>query len=584
MNSPTPCHMSVESPELHPKETAQAAEPQAAKTQVAKTEVEVAKTEVEQRRDRSSPVSRWMGLLVALVATAATGTSFVGCGPSARRHTSRKTSRRPEKHLSKKATVQEGQRVYTHRARYWYVMDNLVAKEVKPSEERQKPFSVKLWAALPLNRPGQEVKVGEIEPNPQEILEDPVGGNRVVYWKVTQRPKNGQLVFSYDVTVKNRALHTTLDPSLVQKVDPESPAAKHYLKSEPWLTLTTGIREKAAEIVGDETNPIRQARKVFQWVVEEMTYDYPHIKDRGVSKSFPKRKGDCGEFSHVFITMMRSLGVPARLVTAMWYQGSGHAWAEMYLPPYGWVPVDTSVAQMVKNGLKGQLKDAAVKKFMKTRGIPKKEGSWLFGNLYPNRMEVFIGENVTFTSKTDGTRRTFKFMQPGGTGAWPIAVEIKGVKKSVHAGFFRFGEDAGSKKIALDRAEMVLAASYLKAGLLEKARRGLKKVLAKHPEAAQAWFQMGQVHFAEKSYIKAREAFQRALKGKGGSAKRTISTWCHIFIGMTLDIQGKRKEAVRSYQNAIKTGADFGGSMDMAKKLLKTPYQPAPKTPPKKAR
>jgi len=515
---------------------------------------------------------RSLVLAISLV-TVAGATHTAGCGQGADVVTTPGNAPKPSKEESpEKATVREGKRVYTHRARYWYVMDNLGESSDESSDER-KPFGVKLWAALPMNRPGQKVQVTQIQPEPQEILEDPVGGNRVVYWKTIQRPKNGQLVFSYDVTVKNRALSADLDPSLVRHVDPNSPEAKNYLKSEPWLIITPAIRKKAAAIVGGEINPLRQARKVFDWVVKEMTYDYPHIKDRGVRKSFARMKGDCGEFRHVFIAMMRALGVPARLVTAMWYQGSGHAWAEMNLPPYGWVPVDTSVAQMVENGLKGQLKDAAVREFMKTRGIPEKKGSWLFGNLYPNRMEVFIGENVTFTAKSDGTIRTFKFMQPGGTGAWPVAVEVSGVKRPVHAGFFRFGEDAGSKELALDRAKMVMAPAYLKAGLLHKAQSGLKKVLAKHPEAAQAWFQMGQVHFAKKRYNQARDAFKKALKGKAGSAKRTIATWSHIFIGMTLDAQGKRKEAVNAYQTAIDTGADFDGSMDMAKKHLKTPYR-----------
>jgi hypothetical protein len=50
-----------------------------------------------------------------------------------------------------------------------------------------------------------------------------------------------------------------------------------------------------------------------------------------------------------FSAMCRSLGIPAR-TTGGWqlFTGNfnGHFWAEFYLPNYGWVPVDTSAAQI----------------------------------------------------------------------------------------------------------------------------------------------------------------------------------------------------------------------------------------------
>jgi hypothetical protein len=54
---------------------------------------------------------------------------------------------------------------------------------------------------------------------------------------------------------------------------------------------------------------------------------------------------------------------------------------------------------------------------------------WLFGNLYPNRIEVFVGENVALEGKTAGASRTFQFMQPGGTTAWPSGVALPGLAK-----------------------------------------------------------------------------------------------------------------------------------------------------------
>ena len=61
------------------------------------------------------------------------------------------------------------------------------------------------------------------------------------------------------------------------------------------------------------------------------------------------KRGDCGAQSMYFSALCRSLGIPAR-ATGGWQlfngQFASHFWAEFYLPNYGWIPVDTSVAQV----------------------------------------------------------------------------------------------------------------------------------------------------------------------------------------------------------------------------------------------
>jgi transglutaminase-like putative cysteine protease len=56
-----------------------------------------------------------------------------------------------------------------------------------------------------------------------------------------------------------------------------------------------------------------------------------------------KGYGDCGQEALLFITLCRLNGVPARWQSA-WNTFPGdkdiHDWTEIYLAPYGWVPVD----------------------------------------------------------------------------------------------------------------------------------------------------------------------------------------------------------------------------------------------------
>lgn len=72
---------------------------------------------------------------------------------------------------------------------------------------------------------------------------------------------------------------------------------------------------------------------------------------------FEARRGFCEHYAAAFVTLMRSAGIPARVVTG--YQGGefnpagnylivrqldAHAWAEVWLPGQGWVRVDPTAA------------------------------------------------------------------------------------------------------------------------------------------------------------------------------------------------------------------------------------------------
>ena len=451
--------------------------------------------------------------------------------------------------------------------RYWHVVENVT------HDEGDGPRQLTLWVALPVDRREHRVRVGAIQPDPSEILHDPETGNRVVVWRVTEPAQGDRLIFHYDFEVLNRTVLSDIDPEKVSLPAEDSAVVRRYTGSEPWLEVTEEIADQARQIVREEANPYRQARLLFDWTVDQMTYDYPAVTDRGAEKSFARMSGDCGEFSHVFTAMARSLGIPARSVTANWPQGAGgHAWAEIYLEPYGWLPVDTSVAQLVESGLKGQMTEAKVDEFIESRGIPGRDRGWLFGNLYPDRLVVFVGDNVTFESAS-GEETTFQFMQPGGRAAWPPAIELEGLAAStVDTGFYLFGNEATDGVVARGRAATALGPAYLEAGLFDQAVAALERKLEETPDHATTLFQLGQAYFDLGRHDEALATFERSLAGEGGSTKPTTDTWSHIFIGMCNDLAGNREEAKAAYQSAIDVGADFGGSQATARAFLEEPF------------
>jgi len=112
--------------------------------------------------------------------------------------------------------------------------------------------------------------------------------------------------------------------------------------------FTPEIRATAAEIVGDETNPLRKAQRIFRWISENVRYcaelEYSTIPNIS-AKALRTRQGDCGVQGLLFITLCRAAGVPARWQSG-WETLPGdwnmHDWTEFYVEPWGWLPADPS--------------------------------------------------------------------------------------------------------------------------------------------------------------------------------------------------------------------------------------------------
>jgi hypothetical protein len=347
-----------------------------------------------------------------------------------------------------------------------------------------------------------------------------------------------------------------------------------YTKSEPWIEITPEIEETAAEIVRDETNPYFQARRIFHWVVDNMSYEYPDTSQRGVAKSFPKRKGDCGEYAWAFCALCRSVGIPARAITCRWIQiEGGHAWAEFWLPPYGWIPVDPSIADGLIEGAGAASREDFSRWLREVQKIQVTDPDYFFGNLYPNRLIVFIGNNVPVISLTTGIERTFKAMQPGGHSALPPGIEFDGLaNRAVHGGFFIFGAGRSDLARARERAEKELAFSYFEAGLYDQAEKGFLKKFAEEPEDAASLWGLGMVYMLKKDYDAGIDAFLKSIAANGGSSKPAIEALARYKLGNCYDVIGRRREAVREYHTVVRMDVNFYGAVDSAKKYLHKPY------------
>jgi transglutaminase-like putative cysteine protease len=100
------------------------------------------------------------------------------------------------------------------------------------------------------------------------------------------------------------------------------------------------IQEAAKRIVGSERNSWRAAKKIAEWVKEEMTPNYD-VGFATAKEVLRNRKGDCSEHTVIAVALFRAAGIPARAAVGIMYaQGifAYHMWPEVYVGR--WIGLD----------------------------------------------------------------------------------------------------------------------------------------------------------------------------------------------------------------------------------------------------
>jgi hypothetical protein len=130
----------------------------------------------------------------------------------------------------------------------------------------------------------------------------------------------------------------------------ESPLFIEYTKHENKIEKNYFV-DKIQVIVGDEENPIKRARRIYDYVIDSVSYESQGGVLQGAKYCYENKEGECGDSSALFIAMCRAAGIPARPVVGFWADpayGSAHVWAEFYVQDIGWIPVDPTIGQQSK--------------------------------------------------------------------------------------------------------------------------------------------------------------------------------------------------------------------------------------------
>jgi len=121
-----------------------------------------------------------------------------------------------------------------------------------------------------------------------------------------------------------------------------------FLKDEYFETISELRAVIEQEKQADDT-PYQTALRFCDYVYKNFEY-LPGVTtvETTLDEVWKLKAGVCQDFAHILVQMLRLLNIPARYVSGyicpnhngMRGEGATHAWAEAYLPDYGWLGID----------------------------------------------------------------------------------------------------------------------------------------------------------------------------------------------------------------------------------------------------
>jgi transglutaminase-like putative cysteine protease len=197
--------------------------------------------------------------------------------------------------------------------------------------------------------------------HPLETVKKDVDGNDLAVFQFKSSLQPGENVSDYVV------YHVRSKPRSIPNLDygesgtlSQIPAdlQEEYCSGQGfWMTNDSQIRTRAFSIAGSETQVLMIVAKLVSWIWNNINYK-SHDPTLYPNETLALREGDCDEQAILLGTFCRILGIPTYLqVGCVFIPGDSsstdsgqvhyveeqigwHGWAIVYIPPWGWLPVD----------------------------------------------------------------------------------------------------------------------------------------------------------------------------------------------------------------------------------------------------
>jgi len=204
--------------------------------------------------------------------------------------------------------------------------------------------------ALPMELPNQKLLTEVTFSTPASRRASDRWDQECVVFDLGSVPGGTKAGLNYSVEAEVSAIRYLILPEKAGTLDdiPADIRERYTADGSRYRIESPYIQETAKQIVGDEKNPYWMARKIYDYITDHLEYEM--IGGWDIPEVVLKRgSGSCSEYTFSFVALCRAAGVPARYQGSIVVRGDDasideafHRWAQIYLPNYGWVPVDAN--------------------------------------------------------------------------------------------------------------------------------------------------------------------------------------------------------------------------------------------------
>lgn len=178
-------------------------------------------------------------------------------------------------------------------------------------------------------------------------------------------PAGASIVFSIEYVIESEERpQPEVDLSEAGSIsDIPSELVEGFCSETETFSRNEGLEELARSLADEQTTVLGVVASMIGWIVENIEYsnfEVPLYPD----ETLDGLEGDCDDQSILLISMLRSVGIPAILQIGVVFNegidsgkvswgghlairqdGVGwHGWALIYVPPWGWIPVDLTLS------------------------------------------------------------------------------------------------------------------------------------------------------------------------------------------------------------------------------------------------
>jgi transglutaminase-like putative cysteine protease len=252
--------------------------------------------------------------------------------------------------------------------------------------------TLRIWIPLPQSDPYQAISGLKVKsPFPYAKNRDPEYGNEYLYLQVpaTKVSTIEEMSVSFEVARQEHRVDLEAHAAVTPTRGGDPPGLQRFLQPDRRVPLHGVIAELAAQETQGIKDPLEKARAIYNYVIATMRYDKSGTGwgNGDAIWACTAKRGNCTDFHSLFIGIMRAAGIPARFEIGFSlpvdrHDGAipgYHCWAQFYVEPYGWIPVDASEAWK----------------------HPEKK-SYFFGSHDDNRLQFTVGRDIRLDPPQEG--------------------------------------------------------------------------------------------------------------------------------------------------------------------------------------